>query len=220
MRFSILHLMIAVVIVAGLLSLPSGWRELAASLALLCIELLAAGWLLRTGRGRLAGYGFSFLAISSNALFAALCVTATVLLPSLLCLAWFFYILPPLAAFGSAWAILDSRGVVSERRRAMAWTCVAALTMMPLVTALRLWPFHLSFQGARPALERLADRVAAGQSVAYPVWAGPFKIAGSTVDPVSGNVALMIDPNPNGPSSFIRAGTPVGFECYRPVRED
>jgi len=52
--------------------------------------------------------------------------------------------------------------------------------------------------------------IAAGQAVGFPQQAGLFRVAGSTVDPISGNVGLMIDPNPNGPTGFVRVrpGTP------------
>jgi len=55
-------------------------------------------------------------------------------------------------------------------------------------------------------MEHLADRVAAGQAVASPEWAGLFRVVGSDVDPVKGNVGLIIDPNASGRSGFVRVG--------------
>ena len=50
----------------------------------------------------------------------------------------------------------------------------------------------------------MADQVAAGQASSSPQWVGPFRVARSVVDPVSGNVGLMIDPNPSGPTVLVR----------------
>ena len=224
MRFTIRNLMIAVMVVAGLLALPSGWRELAALIATVGITLLGSRRMLAAGRKHLAGSCFWALAISANVLYAAGCIVPSAYLPELLCLGWFFFLLPPLAGLGSAWAILAARDVTADRpRRSGAWAWVVALTLMPPATALTLWPFRLTVLAAWPALDRLADRVAAGQAVTYPVTVGPFRIAASAVDPASGNVGLMIDPDPNGPTAFIRGkGMPGSgpFRCYRPVRGD
>ena len=222
--FTIRSLMITVVIVAGILALPSGWRELAASLTTACMTLLAARRLLSKGEGRLAGICFWVLAISANVLFAALCVVPVGFLPELLCVGWFFFLLPSLAGLGTAWATLASRDLTVDRpRRSRPWAWVIFLTMMPLVTAMTLWPFRLAFLAAMPALNRLAGRVAAGQAVGSPVSVGPFRIVATAVDPASGNVGLMIDPNPNGPTGFIRHGGAINsapYGCYRPFRGD
>jgi hypothetical protein len=73
-----------------------------------------------------------------------------------------------------------------------------------MATVRSLWPLHLAFLAARPALEHLADRVYAGQATGFPRWAGPFRVARTAVDPVTGNVGLMIDPNPGGPTGLVR----------------
>lgn len=113
--------------------------------------------------------------------------------------------MPTVAAFGAAWAILATRrGEVPRRSPPSAWLSVAVLTVMPLATLWTLWPLHLAFLTARPTLERLADQVAAGQAVGFPQRVGLFRVAGSAVDPISGNVGLMIDPNANGPTGFVR----------------
>jgi hypothetical protein len=38
-----------------------------------------------------------------------------------------------------------------------------------------------------------------------------FRVVKSAVDPVSRNVALMIDSNPNGPTGFVRVATDTLF---------
>ncbi len=52
----------------------------------------------------------------------------------------------------------------------------------------------------------LADRVAAGQPLTFPRRAGLFPLAGSALDAATGNIGLMIDPNPSGPTGFVREG--------------
>src|SRR5262245_22961305 len=83
---------------------------------------------------------------------------------------------------------------------------------MPCLTVLTHWPLYLAFLVVRPALDWLADRAAAGQSIGWPQWAGPFRLVRADVDPRSGHVALVIDPNPGGPSGFVRdrPGVPPG----------
>ena len=96
------------------------------------------------------------------------------------------------------------------RRFEAAWVSVGVLAFLPLLTLVTLWPLLLGFVTARPALEHLADQVAAGRTIAYPQQVGLFRIAGSVVDHVSGNVGLLIDPNPSGYTGFVRVrpGTP------------
>jgi hypothetical protein len=53
-------------------------------------------------------------------------------------------------------------------------------------------------------MERLADQGTVGKVVASPHGAGPFRLAGSKADPVTGDVALMIDRKPSGPTGSTR----------------
>src|SRR5262245_6908130 len=82
------------------------------------------------------------------------------------------------------------------------------------------WPLRLAFLASRPAMERLADRVAAGRAVTSPEWAGLFQIVGSAVDPTTGNVGLITDPDPAGRSGFVRLSPAVRVDGpywnYRP----
>jgi hypothetical protein len=113
---------------------------------------------------------------------------------------------PMIGGLGAAWVALASRQHASPRRSSpVAWLAVIALSGMPLVTLWTMWPLHLAFRASRPSLERLADQVAAGQISGFPRWAGVFRIAGSIVEPATGNVGLMIEPNPDGPTGFVRA---------------
>jgi hypothetical protein len=214
--------MIAVAILAGVLALPGGLREVAFLLSIPCLSLIAAWRLLLGGHRRLAAIAFWGLAIPINVLFAFACAFPGMLSGGLL-LIWLFVILPTLAAFGATWAELTTRrpGVPHYSCR-LAWTWVIGLAVMPGVTAWTVWPFRLRFLTARSALEHVADQVAAGQAVSFPQSVGPFGLAGSRFNSETGGVALLIDPDTNGPTGFVRhkvfrAGP---FGCFDPIRGD
>ncbi len=221
-QFTIRGLLIAIGVIAGLLALPDPWRVFAFALSLPCLALLYARWLYAQGLLGNAGFCFWIPAIFINVLYTILSIIPGLHL-LLLCVAWFALVLPTLAGFGIAWARLAIRSDGDSRYSpSRAWLSVLALTLMPLVTAGTAWPFQLRFLMARPALERLAVRVAAGQAITAPQWAGPYLIAGSAVDPASGNVGLMIDTDPSGPSGFVRNRGPRSgpYSCFRPFRGD
>lgn len=230
-RFTIRSLMIAVAVSAGLLALPVRWGVFSLQLGILALALsppvlavLYAGWLHANGHLRIAGRFFWISAIATNVLYVTSCAFPGFHVVMLVA-AWFLYALPTLGGFGMAWATLtEGGGGGHQATTSRAWLAVIALTMIPLATAWTAWPSYLRFLMARPALERLADRVAAGQAVTSPQRAGSFWIAGSRFDPTSGNVGLMIDTDPNGPTGFIRnrAPRPWGepFACYRPFLGD
>jgi hypothetical protein len=67
-----------------------------------------------------------------------------------------------------------------------------------------IWPFRLAFAASRPALDKLADQVARGEPVNTSRWAGAFRIVGSVVDPATGTIGLITDPNPGGRAGFAR----------------
>jgi hypothetical protein len=204
-RFTIRSLMIAVVVVAGLLSLRNVWTVIVIALSLSGLALIVAQWLISRGHRQFTSAFFWVPASLTNALYAAACIRPDVYLLIWLFLGWLLIVLPMIAAFGPAWVILATRkGVVPRRRPLFAWLAVAVLSVLPAVTLWTLWPLHTAFLTARPALDRLADRCAAGQAVSYSQRVGLFRIGGAAVDPMSGNVGLMVDPNPNGPTGFVR----------------
>jgi hypothetical protein len=214
--------MIAVLIVAGLLALPDRLGVVAAVMALPCLALFAARRLLEGGHRRLAAIAFWGLAIPVNVLFAALCASPGMLSFGLFVLS-LFIMLPALAGFGAAWAVLETpRGGDPHPLCLLACTWVIALAVLPGVTAWTVWPFRLRFLTARSALERVADQIEAGKAVSFPRNAGPFRLAASRLDSQSSGVALLIDPDPGGPSGFVRhKGSLVGpYSCFRPIRGD
>jgi hypothetical protein len=197
--------MIAILIIASLLALPIELSMIVMALALPCLATIGSQWLVFRGHRHLVTVCFWVLTILSNALFAAFCVAPEVYSLGFDLIIWLFFIMPTTAIFGVAWMMLATRkGVLSRGILPATWLTVIALTVMPLATVWTLWPLRLAFLTARPALDRLADQVAAGQAAGFPQWAGPFRVARAAVDPISGNVGLMIDPNPNGPTGLVR----------------
>jgi hypothetical protein len=197
--------MIVVLVAACLLALPEGWGVIVTPLGLACLATLGSLWLVFRGHRRLVTCCFWVPAILSNALFAGFCVSPEVYFLGTVLILWLIFIMPTVAIFGNAWTMLATRkGVVSRGFIVATWLTVISLTVMPLATVWTLWPLHLAFHTVRASLERLADQVAVGQALGFPRWAGPFRVARSAVDPVSGNVGLMIDPNPNGPAGLVR----------------
>ncbi len=68
----------------------------------------------------------------------------------------------------------------------------------------------------------MADQVAAAQAISCPQSVSPFRLASSRFDSETGGVAVLIDPDPNGPSGFVRHTVfltgPYG--CFDPIRGD
>ena len=217
--FTIRGLMIAVGVVAASLALPAPAMAMAAWLLFVGSAEFLAWWLHSRDLPGMAGLCFWIPATLVNGLYLALSLSPVGLLPEMLCLAWLLLVLPTLLGFGIAWARLATRGDGDRQApTSRAWASAAAMILMPLVTAWTVWPFQVRFLLARPALERLADRVAAGQAIPTPVSAGPFTFAKVVLEPVSGNVGLMIDPSPSGPSGFVRCSG--SDACHRVFRGD
>jgi hypothetical protein len=197
--------MIAVLVVAIVLALPLTAQMVAIALIIPFVAAIVARWLWLKGRHRLAAISFLITATLTNFLFFVCCMYPAIYLLGFLFFVGMFVLTPTIAVLGVAWGMLVARNVKSSRGViSAAWLAVMFLTVMPLASVWTLWPFRLTFLTVRPALDDLADRVAAGQVVAFPRWVGPFRLARSAVDPIWGNVGLMIDPNPNGPTGFVR----------------
>ena len=81
-----------------------------------------------------------------------------------------------------------------------------ASSITPLTVPFTQWPFRLAFLASQPSLDRLADRVGAGNPVTTPEWAGAFRIVGSDLNTMTGAVGLITDPNRGGRSGFERRG--------------
>jgi hypothetical protein len=204
--------MIAVAAAAGVLAaVRSPLPAMVVAFGVCYLALIGALWWILRGSRRLSALGFGVVAASSHAAIAAV----GIYLPDiggliLMSLGWLLTF-PIVISAGAAWAGAATRPTASPRRPAwLVWPLVGSAAFLPLSMPLTHWPLRLAFLASRPAMDRLADRVAAGQPVAGPEWAGLFRVVGSAVDPASGNVGLITDLNPSGHSGFARSGAPGG----------
>jgi hypothetical protein len=127
------------------------------------------------------------------------------MLMPLLTIAWMLVLLPSIGALGTAWTKLATHDDAASRKSpSISLALVFVLAILPAVTISTLWPLHLAFLAFRPSLERLADRVEAGQMIVSPHWIGPFRLSESGIDSNVKTVALFIDPNPGGRTGFVR----------------
>jgi hypothetical protein len=212
---SLQRLMSAIVVEAGLLTPPDAARLSLLAPVVPCLAWALARRLVSRGHRRLAACGFAALAILINVSYAAVCSFTSQWCQAALLVGWLFLVLPTLANLGAAWTALATRDDAHPRRSPRrAWLAVVALTAMPMVTILSLWPIRLSFLIARPALERLADRASAGEEVGEPRWAGPFRIVSSFVEPTMGGVVLVIEPYLSPSALFVRVDRRIPVENH------
>jgi hypothetical protein len=210
MRLTIAELMAAVLYAAVLLWLLSD-RHAVPSVGMAWFALAFVCWASVRGRRRPAAICFGASVIAANSSVAPLCVYHQ---------GWAWtglYIgllggMPMIFGFGAAWAGAAMRRDMDYGRSPSAsWPPLLAIvlalsmSMTPLMSVLTFWPLRAAFLISRPALERLADQVAAGKAPPFPIRAGVFRIVGSATDPVSGNVALITDPEPSGRAGFVRS---------------
>jgi hypothetical protein len=217
-RMTIRRWMIAVAVVACILTLlespPAGfvliWVVCGVVQAHICWERLR-------GRRRRAAWSFGITSLATSASVASLSIYA---LNTWGMLGMFLASLcgiPLTLGFGAAWADTSTRPDTATRRSPiLAWALVLVLGILPLTILLTSWPFHLAFLASRPAMDRLADRIAGGQRIASPEWAGLFRVVATAVDPSSGNICLVIDLDPSGRSGFVRLGAAPKAPTGRP----
>src|SRR4051812_10831418 len=165
-RFTIRGMMIATAAVAGLLAIPRGLLGIMAFLSIPLLSPLAAWWLVRSGNRRVAASCLWVPATIAN-----VSVASCMIAPD----GWFaiqvfaissFVLLPTLLSLGFAWAILATRGTPPRAwSRPLIWLSAIAASLAPSATAVSAWPLRAAFLVARPGLDRLAGRVAAGQPV-------------------------------------------------------
>jgi hypothetical protein len=210
LRFTIGRLMIGIAAIAGILALPGVAGLLAGLLFLASLHLIGARWIVEGGtRNRpLAAGTFWAVALCVNLIAVAFCLPPDYLiLGGAIFPGTLFVGIPAIVAFGIAWVqLMDGRGAVPPRSTEVAGILVFLLALLPMLTIGTLWPLRVAFLTSRPALERLADQIAAGKTVVFPQHAGWFQINDAAVDPVSGNLGLMIEPDRSHPAGFVRLG--------------
>ncbi len=207
-QFTIGSLLLTNAVVASVLAIHPILRWVAAVLAIPWIAARVARWLVSRRHRRLAAWGFWAAAALTNLVVAAFCIAPDVnsiafrlMLPIL----W-VDLLPTTIALGAAWVLLRSGDVpVPMRSREAALSSVFLMAALPILTLWTLWPLRVAFLAVRPALDRLANQVAAGQPVAYPRRIGPFRIEAPAIAPVSGYVGLKVAPRGRGVNTgFVR----------------
>jgi hypothetical protein len=199
-RFSIRRLMILVAgsawvswLIASIVRLQGFGIAMAYFTVLVGIAI--APWAALRGRRRLAWWIFVGAAVFE---FAVMATMGVVWVNSYRMIAKMIFsscLLPIAAGAGAAWAGSVTTPVPGRRRpRVAAWSLVALLVVVPASMLFSSWPMKAAVLASRPALERLADRVAAGEKLSRPEWAGLFlvrKANRSTEGP--GYVGLIID---------------------------
>jgi hypothetical protein len=201
-------MMLAVLVAAGLLGLTR--TELGfvlTTVALLIAIITVSVWLLTRRRRRLALACWITTVALVNISVGLSCIYAPRMLDGAFTLLATLITTPIALGLGAAWAqSATSPDAVPRRSLPFAWFRVLILaTLLP--TMFTHWPHRLAFLASRPSLNRLADRVSAGQLIQQPEWAGLFWIVGSDLDLKNGNIALITDLNPGGRSGLVRLGT-------------
>ena len=236
MSFTIRRLMIVVAVVAVLFAnlaengwlateildtiQESGWPPLTV-ISFFSLDFFGARWLVVRGWRRPAAVGFWILAVLANTLYVACCIAPSVRFFQTLRIGWFLVFLPTMTGLGLG---LGRPGHTRTGGPPPPRPGGVALGRHPGLAAdghaRSCWPLRLAFLAARPTLERLADRVVAGQSVSFPQQVGVFRLVESGHGPVYGNVALIIDPTAYARSGFVRippwvvAGAKLGAPIF------
>jgi hypothetical protein len=209
--------MVMVAVVGAVLALLRAFGDLGIVALLLSSGLAFPAFHSTSRRRRAAAWAFVLAGILS----AVLATVASVylwtsyfvpFLPS-------FLLVPLIVGFGTSWAVEATRkGAPDPQSPRLAWLSVFLMAALPLSMMFTLWPLRLAFLVSRPALNRLADRVAAGGSFDHPEWAGLYRVVDAKRAVRSGKVALIIDANPSGASGFVRIGPqPVPPDSLGPL---
>ncbi len=206
-RLTIRSIMIAVAVCAGLLGVARAWGGGLAVLLFMSCVLLAVTWRLLAGRPRIAGWCFllvwaatAMIGLISNVYLgkSVMVIYTGILVLLLIPLSW---------GAGCAWAKAVTCGRAARTWwRLAVWPLVLVAGIAPLSIPLSDWPFRLAFRVSKPALDRLADRVGAGQIAILPARAGVFRVIERALDPGTGNVALFVCVEPGLRMGFVRLG--------------
>ncbi|MHB0912077.1 MAG: hypothetical protein ACYC2Y_01350 [Armatimonadota bacterium] len=100
------------------------------------------------------------------------------------------------------------------------WIAIPLALALILSVAATMWPLRLHYLAARPALDRIADRLETGERVKTPVWAGLFRI--NEVEIYRDIPCLWVGNYPSGGVGLIRT-PPDGayrFNLWEHIRLD
>src|SRR5262245_12721005 len=200
---------------AGLLAASLSAIGLFVAFGLVYLALVGVLWSMFHGFRRFSALCFGLMAALSNMATAGLGIYRFSMDSVLLMFLVWLLAFPLVFGAGIAWATAATRREArSQRSPFWAWPLVIASGILPLTMVFTLWPLRLAFLASTPALDGVADRVAAGQGVTRPEWAGLFRVVGSAVEPSNGNVGLIIDPDQSGRSGFVRVGASPGLPVW------
>ncbi|QEH34632.1 hypothetical protein OJF2_31730 [Aquisphaera giovannonii] len=200
-RFTIKRLMLAVAGIGVALGLVQAYPFVAIA-AFYAVLLAGASWLPARARPRIARWGFLAAATWLNASMLVFFAYQPVLHNSIYLFASSLIFLPIVPGLGMAWAA-GGQGRVRWTRAAIV-ACACGLAFSMIATH---WPLRLAFGLSSPALNRLADRVEAGGAIAPGERAGLYRVFGTTA--LTGDTAIIIDPDPGGISAFVRRPGPA-----------
>jgi hypothetical protein len=203
-RFTIRNLMIAVCVAAGLLGIYRAGGVFPLVVASFSLAMTGGAWLAFSHNPRLAIQAFAVSAIAANLLVAILGVYFLNMTGFVLMFLVSAALVPFALGSGSAWAWTHPR----RNPKAAASVLVLVLGLLPISMMLTSWPLRLASALSRPSMDRLADRLAAGETLASPEWAGMYRIVAADHEPRNGNVILVTDPNSSGRSGFVRVSDP------------
>ena len=200
--------LVVALVSSALQAIPKLWLVVYLFVATPCLALIVARRLVIERQRQAAAIGSAWSPRRSMS-FTPLYASARIRISSRSLLSHrYFMVIPVIVSLGAAWVILATRQIAVRRRAPeIARISVLALAVAPLATLLSLWPLHLYFLFARPAMEQMADQAAAGLPFGAPTWIGVVRVQGADVNPRTGEVALFCEPNRSHPAGFVRAGT-------------
>jgi hypothetical protein len=208
-RFSISRLMILVAASAGVFWVyrsvnPFAFFVLMGYGVVLISQALIYGQNLEKFPRR-AWWMFVMTSLGSVLVFGIMAVTIVGTFGWFLRIVLALFVMPIVLGSGVAWI----RGTNGRHRRSMAWALVLSFVALPMSMAFGDWPIRLAFRVSRPALDRLADRIEAGDPPRWPVRAGLIRVSGiARGHRHSANIALSIDADSDGNSWLVRSANP------------
>ena len=217
-RFTIRRLMIWVALLAGCLCLYRQLGGLSGTILMIYLSFGAGAYLVASFQPQLAFRGVVGLATLLSIAIGG--CNVYILGFGLLDLSFLALVLcAPLLVGGTlGWTVVNIRREPAQRSlRGQA--LIVCLLFLPVSMAWTHWPLHLAFALSRGPLTRLADRVNAGESIPYPVWAGVYRISQVKRDPaLPGNMMLCTSSDLEKGSGFLRILSPsrsdiAHFDC-------
>jgi hypothetical protein len=217
-RCTIKQLMAAVAVVASSLALYRAFGKVFFLLAAFSLCPGCVAWFATRGRRRSAAWGLAVTAAVAGVAIATVCVYFVNLTGFVLAFLATVAAIPLILGLGASWAAEATRKDASHRRPpVVAWLSVVAVVALTPSMLVTLWPLRLAFLVSRPAMDRLAARIAAGEGLGRPEWAGLYRVVATRREPRGSSVALIIDDNPAGASGFVRLGSPTAPAYAAPM---